>query len=61
MTARQLVALKEVPNHRPWTSERLLRRLVAEKRVAFHKVGGKVLLDLVDLDQYAEAGRVEAR
>lgn len=57
---RQLVALKRVPEQRPWTTERILRRLVAEKRIAFHKVGGKVFFDLADLDAYAEAGRVEA-
>jgi excisionase family DNA binding protein len=58
--SRQLVPLKRVPEHRAWTTERLLRRLVSEHRVAFHKVGGKVLFDLADLDDYAEAGRVEA-
>jgi hypothetical protein len=57
---RQLVRLREVPEHRPWASERLLRRLVAERRVAFHKVAGRVLFDLADLDAYAERGRVEA-
>jgi len=60
MVNRQLVPLKQVPEHRPWTTERILRRLVAEKRVAFHKVGGKVMFDLADLDEYAESGRVEA-
>jgi len=58
--ARQLVPLKQVPEHRTWTTERILRRLVAEKRIAFHKCGGKVLIDLADLDAYSEAGRVEA-
>ena len=58
---RQLVPLKRVPELRTWTSERYLRRLVAEKRVAFHKVAGKVLFDLADLDAYAERGRVEPR
>ena len=58
--ARELVPLIEVPNHRPWANERVLRRLVAEKRVPYHKVGRRVLFDLRDLDDYAEAGRVEA-
>ena len=53
---RQLVPLKRVPEHRSWTTERILRRLVAERRIPFHKCGGKVLTDLVDLDPYAEAG-----
>lgn len=58
--SRQLVPLKQVSEHRPWATERILRRLVAEKRIPYHKCGGKVLLDLADLDAYAEAGRVEA-
>ena len=61
MTARQLVPLKRVVDHRTWATERLLRRLVSEHRVTFHKVGGKVMFDLRDLDDYAESGRVEAR
>jgi hypothetical protein len=35
--------------------------MVAERRIAYHKVDGRVLFDLADLDAYAEAGRVEAR
>jgi excisionase family DNA binding protein len=61
MKQRQLVPLKSVPALRPWATERKCRRLVAEKRIAFHKVGGSVLIDLEDLDAYAEAGQVEAR
>jgi hypothetical protein len=59
--ARQLVPLKRVQDHRTWATERLCRRLVSEHRVAFHKVSGKILFDLADLDAYAESGRVEAR
>jgi excisionase family DNA binding protein len=59
--ARQLVRLKQVPEHRPWATERLLRRLVSERRVPYHKCGGLVLFDLADLDRYAEERRVEAR
>ena len=58
---RNLVPLKKVPDVRPWTTERWLRRMVSERRLAFYKVDGKVLFDLGDLDAYAEAGRVEAR
>jgi excisionase family DNA binding protein len=57
---RNLVALQAVPTHREWASVRLLRRLVAERRIAFHKVGARVFIDLNDLDAYAEAGRQEA-
>lgn len=56
---RQLVPLVEVPQHRPWTTVRWLRRLVYERRIPFHKVGGRVLIDLDDLDAIAEAGRRE--
>jgi len=56
---RHLVPLRKVPELREWASERYLRRLVAERRVPFHKVGNRVLLDLDDLDALAEQGRVE--
>jgi excisionase family DNA binding protein len=57
---RKLVPLQDVPTHRSWTTVRLLRRYVAERRIPFHKVGARVLIDLDDLDAYAEAGRHEA-
>ena len=50
-----------MPDHRSWATERKLRRLVAEKRIPFHKIGGGVYIDLADLDDFSEAGRVEAR
>jgi excisionase family DNA binding protein len=56
---RQLVALVDVPEHRPWCSVRYTRRLVAERRIPFHKVGRRVLIDLNDLDEFAERGRIE--
>jgi excisionase family DNA binding protein len=56
---RELVPLLEVQRHRSWCTPRYARRLVAERRIAFHRVGRRVLLDLNDLDAYAEAGRVE--
>ncbi len=58
---RDLVPLRRVPEARPWTTERWLRRMVSERRLAFHKVDGKILFDLADLDAYVEAGRVEAQ
>lgn len=45
---------------RPHWTERQLRRMVAEKRVPFFKVEGRILFDLDELDAYAERGRVEA-
>lgn len=41
------------------TSVRFVRRLIAERRIAFHKVGAHVRLALSDLDSFVQAGRVE--
>lgn len=41
------------------TSVRFVRRLVAERRVAFHKVGKFVRFAVSDLDAFVAAGRVE--
>jgi len=42
-----------------WATTRWLRRQVAERRIPFHKVGRKVLLDLDDIDRLVDGGRVE--
>jgi excisionase family DNA binding protein len=41
------------------TSERFVRRLVAERRIAFHHVGRHVRFALSDLDEWLAAVRVE--
>ncbi|WP_084494929.1 helix-turn-helix domain-containing protein [Nocardia shimofusensis] len=41
------------------TGQRFIRRLVAERRVVFYKVGGHVRFKVGDLEAYAQAGRVE--
>lgn len=41
------------------TSERFVRRLVAERRVPFHKVGRYVRFSAVDLDAFVQQGRIE--
>lgn len=41
------------------TSVRFVRRLVAERRIAFHKVGSHVRLAVSDMDEFMQAGRVE--
>lgn len=41
------------------TSVRFVRRLIAERRIAYHKAGAHVRLAVVDLDAYMQAGRVE--
>jgi excisionase family DNA binding protein len=42
------------------TSPRFVRRLIAERRIAFAKLGKHVRLDSSDLDAFIAAGRVEA-
>jgi hypothetical protein len=59
VTTRNLVPLIDVPKHRPWTNVRWLRRAVYEHRLPYHKVIGKVLIDLDDIDAFAEHGRVD--
>ncbi|HKS45459.1 MAG TPA: helix-turn-helix domain-containing protein [Amycolatopsis sp.] len=41
------------------TSVRFVRRLIAERRIAFHKVGAHVRLSVDDLEAFVQAGRVE--
>ncbi|MGH3611256.1 MAG: helix-turn-helix domain-containing protein [Pseudonocardia sp.] len=41
------------------TSERFVRRLLAERRIAFHKVGSHVRIALADLEVFVQACRVE--
>lgn len=41
------------------TSERFVRRLIAERRIAFHHVGRHVRIALSDVDGWLAAGRVE--
>jgi excisionase family DNA binding protein len=42
------------------TSVRFIRRLIAERRIAFVKVGRHVRIDPADLEAFIAAGRVEA-
>jgi excisionase family DNA binding protein len=41
------------------TSVRFVRRLIAERRIAFHKFGTHIRFARADLDAFVEAGRVE--
>jgi excisionase family DNA binding protein len=41
------------------TSVRFVRRLVSERRIAFHKVGSHVRIAREDLEAFVQAGRVE--
>ena len=41
-------------------SDRFVRRLIAERRIAYTKLGRHVRIDPDDLDAFVSAGRVEA-
>ena len=41
-------------------TERMIRRLIAERRIPFHHVGKFIRFDLEDLDDFVDQGRVEA-
>ena len=41
------------------TPVRFVRRLIAERRVRFYKVGRYVRFDIRDLDEFLAAGRIE--
>ncbi|WP_370652714.1 helix-turn-helix domain-containing protein [Frankia sp. Cj5] len=42
------------------TSVRFVRRLIAERRIAFHHLGRHVRLRASDVEAFINAGRVEA-
>ncbi|WP_211348184.1 helix-turn-helix domain-containing protein [Saccharothrix texasensis] len=41
------------------TTVRFVRRLIAERRIAFHHLGRHVRLKRADVDEFINAGRVE--
>jgi excisionase family DNA binding protein len=43
------------------TSARFIRRLIAERRIAYTKLGRHVRIATRDLDAYVASGRVEVR
>jgi excisionase family DNA binding protein len=43
------------------TSARFIRRLIAERRIAYTKLGRHVRIAARDLDAYVASGRVEPR
>jgi excisionase family DNA binding protein len=42
------------------TSTRFIRRLVAERRIAYHKLGRHIRIAEADLINYVAAGRIDA-
>jgi excisionase family DNA binding protein len=62
MTTREIAArYLTVPEAAAYlnTSVRFVRRLIAERRIAFHHVGRHVRIGVVDLEAFILAGRVE--
>lgn len=59
MGTRRLTRIDEVettPGYQ-WANTRWLRRQVYERGLPCHKVAGRVLIDLNDLDRLVEQGR----
>lgn len=59
-TSRKYLTVTETAEYLN-TSERFVRRLVAERRIAFHRVGRHLRFAVVDVDAWLAACRVEAR
>ena len=58
-TAPVLLDVNEVAR-RLGTEPRFVRRLIAERRIEYHKVGRHVRISEAALDEFIKAGRVEA-
>lgn len=58
---RRLVKLAEVETQAgyAWANKRWLQRQIYDRRLAWHKISGRLLIDLDDLDKLAEQGRRE--
>lgn len=57
-TGRPMLGVGELAE-RLGTTERFVRRLVGDRRIAFHKVGKYVRFDQDDVDDWIARGRVE--
>jgi excisionase family DNA binding protein len=55
----RFLTLQQVVDEYPWITERWLRRAVHEKRIPFYKVGGRLLFNPDELDQWIRDQRVE--
>lgn len=53
-----LTKVAEQPGYE-WATERLLRRLVYERRIPYSKPANRVLINLDDLDELLQDARVE--
>lgn len=59
-TAAELIGIDQLAA-RLGVSERFVRRLVDERRIAFHKIGRYVRFDPDDVDDWIARSRVEER
>jgi excisionase family DNA binding protein len=57
-TAGRLITVAEAAE-RLDTPVRFVRRLIAERRIPFHKIGRHVRIHTHDIDDFIAAGRVE--
>jgi excisionase family DNA binding protein len=58
MTMERMLTVEQAAE-RLGTSSRFVRRLIAERRIAFNKLGRHVRLSSGDVDAFIRAGRVE--
>ena len=59
LPADQLLTVEEAAQ-RMRTKPRFIRRLIAERRIAFVKLGRHVRLAEADIEAFIEAGRIDA-
>jgi excisionase family DNA binding protein len=57
---RELVTLDQAVGARPYLTKRHLRRLIAEHRIPSYRIGGKVLVDVAEVDELVAASRRDA-
>lgn len=53
------LTFKQVLDEYPYVTDRWLRRAVHDKKVPFYKLGGRLLFDPAELDQWIRDTRVE--
>jgi excisionase family DNA binding protein len=58
MSADPLLTVEQAAD-RLATSPRFVRRLIAERRIAFSRIGRHVRISAADVDAFIRAGRVE--
>lgn len=56
----RIVTQKQAAEASEWLTERYLHRIIADGRLPHYRVGGKVLVDLDEIDEFVKAGRVES-